>query len=607
MACTSSFDDDSISSESLESLESSSAQLDVNLRMAQVSLAGVTQIALTEQQRMTFVAGRLGVDTSTVLAAFTPVGTATEVSERVGTLGFTTTRFHQTLDGLDVVGGDIRIIRNPQGEVIAASGVSVRSSDIATATVAVADARSQAMASSAGADQADAGVLVYVAGSNLAPTLAWQFVVQGLSANGDWPRDDLVFVDALEGDVVARHPRVYTARNRETFAANNDTQAMLVRSEGEGPSGNAQVDIAHNAAGDTYDCMNELFERDSYDDLGAKLLSVVNFNPNELVGGVRRPFNNAAWFSEAKVMGYGPGFAEADVGGHELAHAVTNFTADLIYMDESGALNEGTSDIMMAICDIHKAGAIDEGTWQVGEDLVTDVLVGPIRWMDDPTRDGYSTDHYSNLFLDPQDLDNGGVHSNSGIYNLYFVLLTEGGVHPKRTGEQQVQGIGAPAASQIFYRALSMYMNQSTNFAAARVASEQAAKDLYGAGSFEFTSVQEAWYAVGVGGAPDPACGNKRVDSSETCDDGNTTDGDGCSAACVAEVCGDGIINNNNEVCDDGNAEDGDGCSATCEIEPEESGCGCQADPSAPVGAGWLLLGALSALGFIRRRRSFAG
>jgi|GEM_PF-6253016 len=65
-------------------------------------------------------------------------------------------------------------------------------------------------------------------------------------------------------------------------------------------------------------------------------------------------------------------------------------------------------------------------------------------------------------------------------------------------------------------------------------------------------------------------CGNGQVESGEQCDDGNTTDGDGCSANCTFEtaegVCGDGVIDAGEE-CDDGNATSGDGCSATCTTE----------------------------------------
>ncbi len=60
-------------------------------------------------------------------------------------------------------------------------------------------------------------------------------------------------------------------------------------------------------------------------------------------------------------------------------------------------------------------------------------------------------------------------------------------------------------------------------------------------------------------------CGDGAVGCDETCDDGNTHDGDGCSATCTCEteICGDGILGCT-EQCDDGNTLDGDTCSSEC-------------------------------------------
>lgn len=67
-----------------------------------------------------------------------------------------------------------------------------------------------------------------------------------------------------------------------------------------------------------------------------------------------------------------------------------------------------------------------------------------------------------------------------------------------------------------------------------------------------------------------PVCGNAVIEGEEACDDGNTLDYDGCSAACRLEappiVCGNGIIESG-EQCDDHNSQDGDGCSASCQTE----------------------------------------
>jgi hypothetical protein len=100
--------------------------------------------------------------------------------------------------------------------------------------------------------------------------------------------------------------------------------------------------------------------------------------------------------------------------------------------------------------------------------------------------------------------DNGGVHWNSGIGNLFFYLLSNGGSHPNpQRSLGTVTGTGVQAAADIWYRALSVYMTTTTNFADARAATESACSDLYGAGSANCTSVSAAWDEVGVG----VACG----------------------------------------------------------------------------------------------------
>jgi len=61
-------------------------------------------------------------------------------------------------------------------------------------------------------------------------------------------------------------------------------------------------------------------------------------------------------------------------------------------------------------------------------------------------------------------------------------------------------------------------------------------------------------------------CGNKRIDSGEECDDGNTLDGDGCNSICYLEWCPNGIVDIGEE-CDDDNSIDDDDCNNSCQIQ----------------------------------------
>ncbi len=99
------------------------------------------------------------------------------------------------------------------------------------------------------------------------------------------------------------------------------------------------------------------------------------------------------------------------------------------------------------------------------------------------------------------------VHYSSGVANHYFYLLSEGSGAKTINGiaynsptcnGSTVTGIGHDAAAKIWYRALTVYMTSSTNYAGARVANVNAATDLYGAASSQVAAVKAAWSAVSV-------------------------------------------------------------------------------------------------------------
>ena len=247
----------------------------------------------------------------------------------------------------------------------------------------------------------------------------------------------------------------------------------------------AAVD-AHYYAGTTYDYYKNTHNRNSYDGNGAALKSTVHYGRN---------YNNAFWNGQQMVYGDGDGTTFTSLSGgldviaHELTHAVTDTTADLIYQNESGAINESMSDIFGTLVEID---ANNNPDWEIGEDIYTPNKSGDaLRSMSDPAKYG-DPDHYSVRYTGTQ--DNGGVHINSGIGNKAAYLLSQGGTHYG----VKVTGIGTAKTGKIYYRALTQYLTPSSNYSQLRSAAVQAATDLYGAGSAEVASVNAAYNAVGV-------------------------------------------------------------------------------------------------------------
>ncbi|MET9392079.1 M4 family metallopeptidase [Streptomyces sp. NPDC006624] len=223
-----------------------------------------------------------------------------------------------------------------------------------------------------------------------------------------------------------------------------------------------------------------------------------------------KDYNNAFWDDTCFCMTYGDGdgtlmgpLVSLDVAGHEMSHGVTSKTAALTYSGEPGGLNEATSDIFGTLVEFHAANTEDPGDWLIGEKVVRSGLGREaLRFMDEPSKDGKSADCWSEGL---GDLD---VHYSSGVGNHFAYLLAEGS-GPKTLGGvrhdsptcdgSEVQGIGRDRLGRIWYRALTVYMTSSTDYAGARAATLSASKDLYGAGGTEYAAVAAAWSAVNVG------------------------------------------------------------------------------------------------------------
>ncbi len=260
----------------------------------------------------------------------------------------------------------------------------------------------------------------------------------------------------------------------------------LVRPEGSAVSGDAAVDEAAYGINASLDLLAQVFGRRSFDDAGAPVVVTVHFG---------RDYDNAFWDGTQLVFGDGDGevfdrFTKpVDVLGHELAHAVTEYTAGLEYAGQPGALNESVSDVVACCLKQWLAGErVEEADWLIGEGIfLPGVQARALRDMahpgtayDDPRLGVDPQVGHLRDYVDTED-DNGGVHLNSGIPNRAFVLAA-----------RAIGGTTWEGAGQVWYDALvGGEVGPATDFAGFAAATVAAAGD-------HAEAVRRAWAVVGV-------------------------------------------------------------------------------------------------------------
>jgi Zn-dependent metalloprotease len=253
---------------------------------------------------------------------------------------------------------------------------------------------------------------------------------------------------------------------------------------------------AHWAAEMTYDYYFNTYGRDGLDGAHYFLTSYVNEGPG---------FGNAFWDGATVHYGDGDGstfttpLTSIGIVGHEMTHGLTQFTAGLVYMNESGGMNESFSDIF-GLCVDEYARSINLGissSWLVGAECTSG---SGIRNMSNPNQFGHPDTYLGTGWIPAGGGDNGGVHSNSGVQNFWFYLLTMGGAGTNDISNvYSVAGIGIDDAAAIAFRNLTFYLTPGSDYADSRYYSLIAAEDLFGPCSAEVASTADAWYAVGVG------------------------------------------------------------------------------------------------------------
>jgi len=463
--------------------------------LGQVLNLQTTDMAAAEQT--------LGARLGPALAAFRLAASDLKLKKiNVDESGNRHARYSQTHRGLDVIGGDMIVHVDSKGGIYAMNGTARGGIAKLLGTRNIGEAAALAFA---GAEPSFVGLkssparLVYFLSPEGEMFKAYETTFTG--NRGQDPVRDKVYINAENGKVVGIHPQIYFAENRRIYSANNGTTlpGTLKRTEGQAATSDVDVSGAYDGTGATYEAYKLFWNRDSYNNAGATLTSSVHYSTN---------YCNAYWNSTQMVFGDGnssqgclPLARAIDVTGHELTHAVTENESGLVYSGQSGGLNEALSDIFGAFVEAYVDGgkngtlAVSSNTWAVGEDI----LPPGLRFMNDPARDGSSLDYYTSS------AGNVDVHYSSGIANLAFYLLSQGGTHPRGKSTINVPALGMAKAIRIFYEAQINILTSNATFLSAGNATVLAAQNL-GYSVADQTAVANAWQAVGVA-VPTPGSG----------------------------------------------------------------------------------------------------
>ncbi|MGW4568336.1 M4 family metallopeptidase [Streptomyces sp. NPDC004561] len=452
------------------------------------------------------------------------------------------TRYERTYAGLPVLGGDL-IVDSLSGktmEVIRAGRATLKIAGL-TPAVPKAAAEKQAVRRAkalGGTKSAADSVRKVIWAASGTPVLAYETVVGGFQDDGT-PNQLHVITDAATGKKLFEYQGVETGVGNTQYSGqvtltttqsgssytltdgargghktynlnhgSSGTGTLFSQTNdtwGDGTTSNAATAgaDAHYGAQETWDFYKNTFGRSGIRNDGVGAYSRVHYGNS---------YVNAFWDDGCFCMTYGDGSNDADpltsldVAGHEMSHGVTSNTAGLNYSDESGGLNEATSDIMGTGVEFYANNASDPGDYLIGEKININGDGTPLRYMDKPSKDGGSADSW---YSGVGNLD---VHYSSGVANHFFYLLSEGSGAKVINGVSYdsptadglpVIGIGRDKALQIWYRALTTKFTSTTDYAGARTGTLAAAGELYGTTSTEYKAVQDAWAGVAVGSRSD--------------------------------------------------------------------------------------------------------
>ncbi len=508
--------------------------------------------------------------------------------------------FYQKHDEVSVFAAELAV-HMVDGHVVMTNGHYLPDIQVSPEpTFEVADAQAIALAGAPGTETALMGVpmLMYydeslIMGGRVDTHLTWRINVRGHRLSDGTGTSWMVFVDANDGSLLAYYDESPTDSADKDFdiqTVNNTTSDSCwawawetdddewfdedgsdgYPGAGQDPflDGQRSYDFSHQV----YDFFYNNFHRHSWDNDEEEVAIMVHVGSN---------WPNASYDSGCGEINFGDGFVSLDILAHEWTHAIDDHEGELIYSNQSGALDESFADVFGCF--------VDGDDWLIGEDKS---VGGTSRSLADPTLFG-QPDHMNNFLVSSNDLagDWGGVHTKSGIPNKAAYLIIEGDKH----NGYFIKGIGRDKALHLYYYVLRSGVTSSSNFNDLRnlmVGFAQSIGGQWGITSEDVCDIKNAYASVGINvGGGDSDC-DGTPDSSEFDDDNDGTpdaedncpnisniyqedmDGDGLGDSCDPDIDGDGVLNNDDNcpwTANPGQADtDGDGRGDPCDDDDND-------------------------------------
>ena len=288
----------------------------------------------------------------------------------------------------------------------------------------------------------------------------------------------MVYLDVATGRPVFQHA-LTCSLNRRLYHGNTASFNSVWR-EGDAFPGALNVEDTELllTTAETYNLFARTFGRNGFDGENGEMRGVTNATLNNC------PNANAG----TNVVRHCTGVVADDVVAHEWSHSYTNSMNGLIYAYESGAINEAIADIFGECIDLVNGRGNDFGTnlprtgcddgnlrWHIGEDMTAIDTTLRDLWLPECKND--PSDRESELYAClPGTVNNGGVHTNSGLVNRTFALLTDGGALNGDT----IEAIGMTRALHLFQHASANYVTRVTDFFAFGDMLIRSAEDLVG-------------------------------------------------------------------------------------------------------------------------------